>query len=299
VGRARAQEVILLQASPLLGVAFAGGLTASWRPPALLLGSVLLTAHVFAFNDWAGRRRDLADPRRDVFSRHGIGSGAVAALAILLLSAALLALAAVGLATAVVGVAIAGLGVVYSGGGESGKGVPVFASVLHVLGGALHFLLGYSVGGTVDLRGVAIATFFGLVFAGGHLNQEVRDHDVDRANGIRTSAVAFGPRRALLASLAAFSTAYAVLAALALADVVPRPLLWAAVALWPLHLAFSAQALRAVPTVERARWLQLRYRLLLALVGLAMALSLMAGSRQPAGEPARAVASPAPSGIAV
>ena len=114
------------------------------------------------------------------------------------------------------------------------------------------------------------------MFAGGHLNQEVRDHDPDRDNGIRTLAVVFGPRRALLASLVVFSAAYAALALLAWVGLVPRPLLWTAALLWPLHLACTLRALRGEPATEQAGWLQRRYRFLFALVGAAMAVSLLA-----------------------
>ena len=278
VGRARWLEVLLLQASPILGVAFGGGEPTLRGLATLFTGSLLVTAHVFVFNDWAGRHGDLNDPRRapDAFVRHGIGSSAVAWLAVVLLALALVTLGAVGFRALVLGVAIASLGILYSGAGAPGKGVPVIASALHLLGGSLHFLLGYTATRPADARGLALATFFGLVFAAGHLNQEVRDHEADRRNGIRTSAVAFGPRRALLASLVLFSAAYAELAILALIDFVPRPVLWATCLLWPLHVLWSLQALRGQPATDRARWLQRRYRVLFALVGVAMVAALVA-----------------------
>lgn len=277
VSSGRALEVLLLQASPLLGAAFAGGASAVGlgRLTILFAGSTLLTAHVFAFNDWAGRRGDLNDPRRapHVFARHGIDSWAVAALAVGLLAAAMVALAALGFTAVVLGAAIACLGLLYSDSHAAGKGVPVVASLIHLLGGVLHFLLGYQVARTIDARAFAIALFFGLVFAGGHLNQEVRDHEADSHNGIRTTAVTFGPRRALLASLLVFSAAYAELALLAAVGLVPRPLLAAAL-LWPLHLAWSLRALRRGPDSDQARWLQRRYRLLFAAVGVLIVVSL-------------------------
>jgi 4-hydroxybenzoate polyprenyltransferase len=278
VGKGRSLEVLLLQASPLLGAAFGGnsaGGIGLGRLAILLAGSVLLTAHVFAFNDWAGHRDDLNDPRRapHVFARHGIGSRSVAALAVGLLAFAMVALAALGFTAVLLGAAIACLGILYSDSNVAGKGVPVVASVIHLLGGALHFLLGYGVARPIDHHGLAIALFFGLVFAGGHLNQEVRDYEGDQRNGIRTSAVAFGARSVLLASLVVFSTAYAELALLAAFAVVPRLLLWTAL-LWPLHAAWSWSALRGGAGFEQARWLQRRYRLLFAVVGVAMMLAL-------------------------
>jgi 4-hydroxybenzoate polyprenyltransferase len=276
--RGRALEVLLLQASPLLGAAFGGGLrvTGPGGMAILLAGSVLLTAHVFAFNDWAGHGGDLKDPRRapEVFAHHGIGSRAVAELAVALLAIAMVALAALGFTAVLLGAAVACLGILYSDTEAAGKGVPVLASLLHLLGGVLHFLLGYTVARPIDVHGVAIALFFGLVFAGGHLNQEVRDHDADLGNGIRTAAVVFGPRRALVASLLLFSLAYGLLALLAGLDVVPTPLLWATLLLWPLHLFWSLRALRAGPDGEQARWLQRRYRLLFAVLAVVMVVSL-------------------------
>jgi len=287
VGRRRSLEVLLLQASPLLGAAFGGGFGAIdlGRWTILLAGSVLLTGHVFVFNDWAGHRGDLNDPRRapHVFGGEGVGRGAVAALALGLLAAAMAALGALGFHAVVIGLAIACLGFLYSDSHAAGKGTPVFASLIHLLGGTLHFLLGYGVTGPIDARGLAIGLFFGLVFAAGHLNQEVRDHDADARNGIRTTAVVFGPRRAALASLALFSVAYAELALLASLEVVPRQLLWATL-LWPLQVAWSLPALRGEPGFEQARRLQRRYRFLFAILGLAMVLALVASgaARHPA-----------------
>jgi 4-hydroxybenzoate polyprenyltransferase len=246
-------EVLLLQASPLLGAAFGGGASALGlgRLATLAAGSVLLTAHVFVFNDWAGRHGDLNDPHRArrVFARHGIGSGTVAAIAC--------------------------LGILYSDTEADGKGVPVLASLIHLVGGALHFLLGYTVARPIDLSGLAISLFFGLVFAGGHLNQEVRDRDADLRNGIRTTAVVLGPRRALLASLAAFSAALGELALLAVRGVVPRPVLWAVALLWPVQVVWTLRALRGEPGSEEARWLQRRYRFLYAVLGVVMVSSLV------------------------
>lgn len=282
VGRDRAVEVLLLQASPLLGAAFGGAFRAPFgaafdRLPILMAGSVLLTAHVFAFNDWAGHRDDLNDPRREphVFAHHDIGSRAVATLALVLLAVAMATLAALGTAFLALGAAIACIGFLYSNNEAAGKGVPVFASLMHLLGGALHFLLGLSVMKTIDLHGLAIALFFGLVFAAGHLNHEVADHEADRRNGIRTTAVVFGPRRALLASLAVFSAAYGELILLAALGAVPRPLLWTAAVLWPLHILWTLQALRGGPGFDQARWLQRRYRCLFAVVGAVMLMSLV------------------------
>jgi 4-hydroxybenzoate polyprenyltransferase len=270
----RALEVLVLQASPILG-SFLGGF--SLKPSGvirlglLLIGSVALTAHVFVFNDWAGHTSDSRDPRRStlVFGRWGISRRQVACVATGLLIFANVTFAAVGRQAVLLGAGIAALSVLYSCSPRFGKSTPIVASINHLLGGALHFLLGYTLSRPLDASGLIISLFFGLVFAGGHLNQEVRDYEGDLLNGIRTSAVVFGCRRAFLASLFTFTSAYAILAGLAALGILPRLLLWSTV-LWPLHVAWSLRALERGLGFETALWMQRRYRLLFALIGLAM-----------------------------
>ena len=270
----RALEVLALQASPILG-SFLGGFSLERRGVIrlglLLLGSLALTAHVFVFNDWAGHSSDIRDPRRAtlVFARRGISRRQVARVAIALLIFANVAFAAVGSPAILLGAAIAALSLLYSCSPSFGKSTPIVASINHLLGGALHFLLGYTLYRALDASGLVISLFFGLVFAGGHLNQEVRDYEGDLLNGIRTSAVVFGCRRTFLASLCTFTAAYAILASLAALGILPRLLLWSTI-VWPLHVAWSLRALQRGLGFETALWMQRRYRLLFAFIGLAM-----------------------------
>ncbi|QIF05738.1 UbiA family prenyltransferase [Roseimicrobium sp. ORNL1] len=270
----RALEVGALQASPIIG-GFLGGFSleqgAVLRMVLLVLGSLALTAHVFVLNDWAGHRSDLRDPRRArlVFTRQGISRGDVARIAMALLIFSNMALAIVGGPAVLLGTAIAVLGLLYSCS-PVGKSTPVAASINHLVGGSLHFLLGYTLFHPLDGRGLAISIFFGLVFAAGHLNQEVRDHEGDALNGIRTSAVVFGCQRTFLASLGIFTLAYALIVVLAMLDLLPRLLIWSSAILWSLQVALSAQALRRGLSSETALWMQRRYRLLFAVTGLAM-----------------------------
>jgi 4-hydroxybenzoate polyprenyltransferase len=270
----RAVEVLALQASPLLGMFLSGysfELSGLIRPVLLLLGSLLLTAHVFFINDLAGYSTDIHDPRRtfQVFTERGISKNQVSYVATALLILTNVAFTAIGELTVLLGAAIAILSLLYSWSLSFGKGSPIMASVNHLLGGTLHFLLGYTLSRSFDLNGFLIGLFFGLVFAGGHLNQEVRDYNGDLLNKIRTNAVVFGCRRAFLASLFVFTAAYGLLACLASFGLLPRILLWSAV-LWPLQVAWSLQALRRGLSFETASWMQKRYRSLFALIGLAI-----------------------------
>lgn len=270
----RSLEVVALQASPLLG-SFRGGFSLERssvsRLVLLLIGSLALTAHVFVFNDWAGQSSDVRDPRRAtlVFDRRGISMRQVAVVATSLIIFANVAFAAVGGPAIMIGAAIAVLSLLYSYSPSFGKSTPVVASVNHLLGGALHFLLGYTLFHRLDRSGLMLSLFFGLVFAGGHLNQEVRDYEGDLLNGIRTSAVVFGCRRTFLASLIIFTSAYAIVVGLATLSILPTLLLWSPL-LWLLHVAWSQRALKRGLGFETALWMQRRYRLLFAVIGLAM-----------------------------
>ncbi len=270
----RAPEVLALQASPILG-SFLGGFSLERsgviRLGLLLLGSLALTSHIFVLNDWAGHRSDTCDLRRAarVFARRGISRRRVAQVAIALLIFANTAFAAVGGPAMLLGAAVAALSLLYSCSPSLGKSTPIAASINHLLGGALHFLLGYTLSHSLDAKGLAISLFFGLVFAGGHLNQEVRDYEGDLLNGIHTSAVVFGRRRTFLASLCIFAAAYATLVGLATLGVLPRLLRWSVIG-WLLHVAWFLRALQRGLGFETALWMQRRYRLLFALIGLAM-----------------------------
>jgi 4-hydroxybenzoate polyprenyltransferase len=228
-------------------------------------------AHIFVLNDWAGIEGDARDPNRAArtFMAKGVRRSEAGCLGIALLVLALILFSRVHAATFVIAIAIAGLSALYSAPGIHGKGTPIFNSALHLAGGTLHFLLGYSAFSAMTGRGVAIACYFGIVFAAGHLTHEARDYDGDLLNHIRTNAVRFGRRPAVLASLVLFTIAYALLTGLALFGFVPVVLAFAGL-LYPLHLFASLRAIRSGLDFEGLRRLQDCYRRIHAVIGLAM-----------------------------
>jgi 4-hydroxybenzoate polyprenyltransferase len=276
----RFDEVCVLQGAPLVGAMFSmghfGGANAIVLA-AVMLGSVSLVAHVFVLNDWAGIHGDLRDPARSgrTFLEKGVSRAALGYLAIALLVFALLQLWLVGPTTLALGMVIAGTSALYSAPAFHMKGLPVFSSALHLVGAALHFLLGYSAFSPIDARGVVISLFFALVFMAGHLTHEARGYEGDALNGIRTNAVAFGKRQSFLAGLLAFTAAYALLAVLAIAGIVPHVLLLA-VMLYPLHLWLSLRALRSGLTLDSMHRLQRGYRLLYGVIGVTMIVTVKA-----------------------
>ncbi len=279
----RLPEILVLQGSPLLGALFATGLpTAETVGPLAILtaANVALVAHIFMINDWAGLTTDLADPNRaaGVFTVRGVGRGEIGALAAGLLALSLLLFSRLSPSTLGLALAIAALSALYSLPRFNWKGRPLLSSAAHLAGGVLHFLLGYSLGGVIDRRGLALATFFAVTFAAGHLTQELRDHQGDVLNAIRTNAVIFGQRRTFAASLALFTLAYALLFVLALQGILPR-LLAALAVLYPLHLRWSLKTLAEGLTYASICRLQARYRALYALIGLAIVAALCGAPR--------------------
>lgn len=270
----RPGDVIALQGSPILGAVCASLEVTSHNLASLAVlagANVLLVSHVFLLNDWAGLHADLADANKAarVFTTRGVKRAEMAILTAGILALSLVLFAMLGAVTLALASGIAVLSGLYSLPRFNWKGIPLLNSATHLAGGILHFLLGYSIANPIDARGVALATFFALVFAAGHLTQEVRDHEGDAASGIRTNAVVFGPRRAFVASLALFTMAHATLLALAVQGLLPHALA-ALVVLLAIQLFWSRQTLRQGLSFTSVSRLQSRYRALFAFIGVAV-----------------------------
>jgi len=275
----RLGEVLILQGTPLLGALFSVGKFTAPRVVDLFsiaIGSCLLVAHVFVLNDWSGMSADLQDPNRtsSVFVRKGVGRTEVGYLWLTLLARSLLLFAMLGAQPLIIAVSLSIASALYSAPVSHAKGIPLLSSFLHLMGGTLHFLLGYSVFQPVDGRGLWIGCFFGLTFMAGHLTHEARDREGDLLNGIRTNAVTFGAFGNFIASFALFTSADVLLVVLAYRGIVPRVLVIVA-ALYPLHFYWWLRVLRTGLTFESIRGLQLRYRALYAAIGLTMALAVL------------------------
>ncbi len=274
----RLDEVLVLQGTPLLGALFSmGSLTRGKCLDFLVLAiaSSCLVAHVFVLNDWSGASTDLRDPNRAVrvFTARGISRKAAGALCVLLLALSLLLLIPFGRTPVYLALGLAALSVLYSGPLFAMKGVPLASSVLHLMGGLLHFLLGYSLFRGLDARSLGIGSFFALTFAAGHLTHEARDCRSDRLNRIQTNAVKFGSLCSFSAGFLLFTAAHILLFVLAANGVVPHVVMLVAV-LYPLHLWWTLRVWAAGLGFENIRRLQLRYRALYAIIGLVMALAM-------------------------
>ena len=271
----RYREVLLLQGPPLMGVVLSvGKLTVAKIPHIALLAvaGFLLVAHIWSLNDWADIHADTNDPNKseNVFSCKGVNPPAMLRFSIALLIASLCLFAMLGRVTLLIAASIALLGFFYSHSGINAKGMPVLSSMPHLIGGLLHFLLGYSLFAPIGAKAVMTASFFALTFTAGHFAQEVQDYEGDRSRGVRTNAVVFGKTTVFVASFVLFTLAYASLLWLSLAGIMPRRLWIFPLLLFPLHCYWSLDVLLRGLSHDRVARFRGRYQALFALIGLGM-----------------------------
>ena len=212
----RFDEVLVLQGAPMIGALLAMqslSLDTVWRGTVFLIGDLLLVAHIFVINDWAGIAGDARDPARSssTFLVRGANRTGMAWLAAALLVSSLLVMQQLGSDSLFWSLIIVGLSALYSVPRIHLKGFPGLNSLLHLFGGFCHFVLGYVTFAPLDLRSAAVGVFFGLVFAAGHLMHETRGFEGDRLNGIQTNAVYFGQTATYIAGSVLFAAAYVLL----------------------------------------------------------------------------------------
>ncbi|ULR91166.1 UbiA family prenyltransferase [Comamonas sp. B21-038] len=272
----RLGEVLVLQGTPLMGAILAlgnlapwHGWTIVWQGLWLVTANLLFVAHVFVANDWAGIDADLRDPQRQglTFVNQGVGRRLFGWLGVVLFVGALLALLPLGFQALLLGLALCAASALYSLPPWQLKGRPLWSSLMHLLGGSLHFLLGWVAFAPIHGPSLAISAFFGLVFAAGHLVHEARGVQGDCLNGIQTNAVRFGAKRCFVAAFVLFSAAYLLLAVLCLRQLLPTALLLA-VCLYPLHVWATWQAYRQQLSYLSLLRLQKCYRAMYALTGM-------------------------------
>ncbi len=276
----RLSEVMVLQGAPLIGLAFSAAPIAAEKLPAVILfavASFFLVAHVFTLNDWADFTRGLyhSNGAMSRLESRSISPGRLLWFSISLLTTSLLLFLLLSKRCFAVATIIALLGVCYSHPSFNGKSIPIVSSLLHFFGGLLHFLLGYVVFLPIDKRGGYVALFFALTFTAGHLNQELRDFDVDQRTGARTNAIAFGKQRSFLAGLVLFAAAYIYLFFLGWIGDVPRPAAILAILICPVHIVWGLRILRRNLTPESVQSFRIGYRFFYALIGIVMMVTVI------------------------
>jgi 4-hydroxybenzoate polyprenyltransferase len=273
-------DVLILQGAPVLGIVFSIGPMTATKPIASSIfgvGSVLLVAHVFTLNDWADFARGVHHSNRAMlqFESRNITPRLLLIFSFLLLVVSLLLFLFLSGRCLLLAVVIAVLGIFYSHPLLNAKSMPIVSTLLHLIGGLLYFLLGYALFSEIDYRGIAIGLFLGLTFAAGHPVQEVRDLDEDRRVGARTNAVVFGQLPCFFAGVILFTAQYFYLFVLAWSGLIPRFLAALPIVFYPIHIWWSVVALRSGLTSESIIRFENRYRILYAIIGLTMLLSIL------------------------
>jgi 4-hydroxybenzoate polyprenyltransferase len=270
----RYSEVILLLGSPFLGVFIAlnsGTDFTGWRFLLFCPAAFLLVAHVYTFNDWAdynketGRRKGTLTISRSGLLVFSLGMAILSILLFLKLS----------LISCAISIGIIFLSILYSHPSLKLKGLPIVPTLIHLLGGIILFLLGWSLFSSDYIRGSIIGMYFALVFAGGHLNHETIHLSEDQAAGLNTSAVRFGKKKTFLAGFTIFSLSFLYLAILAASHLLPFSLIYAIAVLYPIYIYLFLVPWREGLTSEPLISFRSKYRLIYIILGIYLWLTLI------------------------
>ncbi|MCP4676353.1 MAG: UbiA family prenyltransferase [Deltaproteobacteria bacterium] len=235
----------------------------------LLIGSLLLVAQIFLFNDWADIESDGKSRHRtaSLFTTPGVSPGQMLLFSSCLGVAGLIIFACISTQALLLAVGVMCAGFAYSYPLIYTKGRPILSSLTHFVGQSLHFLLGYTLYSDLNSRGLMISVFFSLVFVGGHLNQEVRDTKGDHAARIRTNSTVFGKKAALIVSHILFTGAFIYLGVLAGLGIIPREMAYL-VAPYLVYASIFWRTFAAELNYKNVTRLQTGYRFIFVLIGL-------------------------------
>lgn len=267
----RALESTLMIGFPLIGTFFALP-DLSWDSGAkiarFLLPTYGLVIFVYALNSWGGVESDRRNRRLDA---HPVLTGEITPRQLLFVATAGLIVAFTFYLLWLprcfpLALAIACTWTIYSHPQIMAKSKPVYGSLIHFVGGVLQVLLGWATLAPLSGQALALAIYFSGVFAAGHMNHEVKDHDADKAAGLRTNAVIFGPDRMIRVALGLFFLSGVYLLCISGYGIVPWSLTWPFLVVVPIHaLAHFIILTPSSPTYSIAY--QKTYRLLYATAG--------------------------------
>ena len=269
-------EALIFQTPTLMGlVVFLPAISFRYAVEALLtcVGSFLIAAAILAINDWADINLDSQNSlkREDTFLERGVTPKQMLALAVSLAACGLAFFAALSEFQVAIALVWFGLGLAYSVplGALRGKGIPLFSSFLHFSGTLVAFLLGALTFAPADWRMILVASYPALLLTAGHLIQEVQDYEEDRLSGCQTNAVRFGRKAVFILGCLLFGLSFLLLYWLVQEGFFPDAIKYTSI-LYVLYGAFAMQAYRAGLTRDSVRHLRKQYRILFAVVVLAM-----------------------------
>lgn len=269
----RYRDAFIFQAPAITGMLiFFPDLSPTTGRQALLLavGSFLLMAYIFVFNDWADFHSDrfvLQNSGQTLLDHKAITHQQMLILAVFLalIGALTVALVSTTLIPIIALIIIFGLFYSLPIRGVQGKGIPVFSSFLHFSGILLTFLLGSTTFAPIDTRAIMIGSYFGILITAGHLVQEVQDYGGDYSNHIQTNAVWFGQKPVFIVSFIAFGISFLFLYWLAQAGLAPDSIKYTML-LFPIYSVWAFRIYRSGLKSESVKGLRNRYRILFAVI---------------------------------
>lgn len=268
----RYKDAIVAQVPALVGITFSLEKIDTITTINILycgLGAFFLMAHIFCLNDWADEVVDAQDPRKrdNNFLAKNVTGLEMLYLAVVLGAASLLLFAILSYQLLILTFLGIVLSLLYSFPipNFQGKRIPFLSSVLHIIGSLITFLLGYALFAEIDAGGLSIGIYFSLIFVAGHLMQEVQDWAGDRANGIRTHAVRFGPKATFAAANVIFSLSYVYLFWLAQVGYIPAFLRYI-ILFYPIYIMMAWQVSQKGLAFDSMNRFRDGYRLLYAVI---------------------------------
>ncbi len=231
----------------------------------------LLALHVFFVNDWADFKRDRNDKLKNTFSisSQGFSKNVIIILAMITGVVSVIWLLYFSIQSFVIGVLLILFSLFYSTSGFyfHGKGVPVLATLLHIAGGILAFMLGYVLFGKIQPKVILTGLMFGIFLSAGHLFQEIQDFEGDRKNQIRTLSGLIGKKAAAWLGLSLLFCGHALLQSLIYAGIFPVVSVFNWMA-FILVAFFILNSIRKGIKHRLAKILRLSYRIIYAVFGL-------------------------------
>jgi 4-hydroxybenzoate polyprenyltransferase len=272
----RYREAIIFQTPALMGLAmFLPDVSLRHVINVLLasLGSFLVMASIFAMNDWADIDLDSRNTlkHQNTFLELGINSRQMLGLAVWLAVGGIIVFAALSLLHVWTALGAIAFGLAYSVPvrGMRGKSTPIFSSLLHLGGTLLSFLLGALTFTPADSRGLLVAFYPAVLITAGHLVQEVEDFEQDRLAQCQTNAVRFGRKPVFILASLLFGASFLLLYWLVGQGFFPSVIKYTSIT-YVIYLILAIQVYRKGLTRDGVQHLRHQYRILFALVVLAM-----------------------------
>lgn len=237
----------------------------------------VLALHVFFLNDWADFTRDRNDKLKKPhpFYSPGISKKVIIILVMVTGLVSMIWLLYFSIQSFVIGLFLILFSLFYSTSGFyfHGKGLPGVATLLHITGGMLAYMLGYIYYGEIQTGAILTGLMFGIFLSAGHLFQEIQDVEGDRKNQIRTVANSTGKKAAAWLGLSLLLCGHALLQYLVYSGVFPAVSVFNWMA-FGLVAAFILLSIQKALDNSSVKLLRCRYRIVYAVFGLYMVIKI-------------------------